>query len=355
VLLKAACALVAYAALEGAVFHTHLYDSIVEPESTTGNMELVLYNELARPVFEPHQVLAIGDSRIGFLPRIANETGRERGYGFGTIALGGTTPRTWYYALRAVDPTARGYSAILIESSDYDEPEQYDYLDNRDLDLHYVACRIGLPDLIDFSSSFVTPGMKWQAFRAIALKGYVFRKDFEEFIKAPLARLEKVRRYKRESAGWYYGFNGEDFSLAGIAIDWKTKAITYPPGLSPKQQKSVRDITFPDRPERNGRMRAYLQRWYGKILEHYKGSPTKLIFLRVPRGPVSRPSAEPYAGSLVRSLAGRPGVIVMPENRFDELERGEFFGDAMHMNGPGMKAFSKMLAEDAIRLVEGGK
>ena len=356
ILAKAGLALVAYAVIEGAIFHTHLYDSILEPESTTGHMELFFHNEIVRPKPEPRQVVAVGDSRMGFLPRIGNELLNARGYGFGSIALGGTTPRTWYYyELRAVDPTAKRYSAILIPSPDFNEPEQYDYLDNRELDLHYIVARIGLQDLFDLPASFPSTEMRWETTRAILARGYVFRKDFEDFIAHPFGRLEKVRMYKRESAGWYYGFNGEDFSLDGIQVDWANKQIQYPPQLSPAQQESVKGILFRDRPERDGRMERYLRTWYGRIIDRYKGTGTKLIFLRVARGPVHPPEVPPYPRSVVRSLAGQPNVIILPEHRFDVLERADYFGDAMHMNGPGMRAFSKMLAEETVAALEGAK
>ena len=38
-----------FAAFEGILFHTGLYSSIVEPDSTTGYMELQLRNEIRRP------------------------------------------------------------------------------------------------------------------------------------------------------------------------------------------------------------------------------------------------------------------------------------------------------------------
>lgn len=354
ILRKAGLALAAYAVLEGAIFHTHLYDSVLEPESTTGHMELFLHNELVREKHDRKQILAVGDSRMGFLTRIGDAAVEGSGYHFGSIALGGTTPRTWFYELRAADPQANRYAAILIPSPDFEEPEQYDYLDNRDLDLHYIAARVELRDLYDLPSSYVTADMKWEAARSILFKGYVFRRDFEEFIAHPFGRIERVKMYKRESHKWYYGFNGEDFSLAGTQIDWVNKKIDFPATVPVAQQESIRGYLFRNRPERNGRMAAYLRLWFGRIVEYYKGSGTKLIFMQVARAPMSPPPpAKPNTDSVVRSLAGTRDVILLPENRYEVLERPDYFGDAMHMNGPGMKAFSKMLAEDVVAMLDG--
>ena len=62
-----------YAALEGVIFHSGLYARIVEPGSTTGRMELQLQNEIRRPKPDRNQVLAVGHSRVAFMPKIANQ------------------------------------------------------------------------------------------------------------------------------------------------------------------------------------------------------------------------------------------------------------------------------------------
>ena len=131
-----------FAAFEGILFHTSLYSSIVEPDSTTGYMEIQLRNEIRRPKPNRNQVLAVGHSRMSLLPRVVNEEKPGTGYTFATIGLGGTSPRTWYYALRAVDPTAHNYAAIVIPTDDYNEPDSYDYQSERETDLHYLIARL---------------------------------------------------------------------------------------------------------------------------------------------------------------------------------------------------------------------
>jgi hypothetical protein len=94
-------------AVEFAIFHTDAYYTILSHDSSTGSVETYIRNELKRARTSPRQVLTIGDSRMGFLPRYANEL--QTGYEFGTIALGGATPRDWYYMLRGADPDANRY------------------------------------------------------------------------------------------------------------------------------------------------------------------------------------------------------------------------------------------------------
>ena len=63
---------IAFAAIEGAVFHTGLYPWILSPDASTGYLETILRNERERPKNGP-QVLGIGDSRMLLLPRLANQ------------------------------------------------------------------------------------------------------------------------------------------------------------------------------------------------------------------------------------------------------------------------------------------
>ena len=93
------------------------------------------------------------------------------GYTFATVGLGGTTPRVWYYALRAVDPNAHNYAAIVIPEDDYNEPDMYDYQSEREVDLHYLLARLELRDLLDFPWTFQSKKLQWQILRGMICKG----------------------------------------------------------------------------------------------------------------------------------------------------------------------------------------
>ena len=88
---------------------------------------------------------------------------------FATIGLGGTTPRTWYYALRAVDPHAHNYAAILIPTDDYNEPDSWEDHADRDSDLHYLIARLRLRDLQDFPWTYPSAKLRWTALEGIVL------------------------------------------------------------------------------------------------------------------------------------------------------------------------------------------
>jgi len=340
-----------FTAFEGILFHTGLYSSIIEPDSTTGYMELQLRNEIRRPKPDRNQVLAVGHSRMSLLPRVVNQEKPGTGYTFASIALGGTSPRTWYYALRAVDPNANNYAAIAIPSVDYNEPDTYDYLTEREMDLHYLIARLELRDIFEFPWTYRSKKLQWQIVRGILLKGTIYKRDFIEFLDHPSARIAKARYYASDSAGWYYGYGGMDKSLAGLQIDWQHKTMQFPASIPENERKEIENVSFPTLPPDQGRETAYLRYWYGRIIDHYRGSGTKLIFMRVPRSPTTPPDTPLKLNSAVRQIASLPDVVVLDGRLFNQLEHPGLFWDGQHLNRDGMEQFSRLLAGEVCRVL----
>jgi hypothetical protein len=340
--------------LDAAVFRT-FYASIVEPDSTTGSVEMKLWNEHKRERTEYPEILTVGDSRIPIYPRVSNELTPETGYFFANIATPGTSPRCWYYMLRYIDPGANRYRAIVIPEYGYPDEDLWDQHDNRIRDLHYAIARLRLRDAFEFASSFGSRENELKALRGAIWKGFVYQTDFQAFWKDPMARLAKVEQHRRDAWEWFYNFDGDDKNLNGLSADWEDNRFGYADNI-PRNMRDYleRELLRPPAPQ-VGRYRAYRQKWYGKILARYEGSGTQLIFLRMARGPVVRP--EPLADvktSVVRDLASDPNVLVMDEHAFDSLERPDLFVDPLHMNGPGCRMFSRMLARQVVALLGPG-
>ena len=340
-----------FAAFEGILFHTGFYSSIVEPDSSTGYMELQIRNEIRRPKPNHNQVLAVGHSRMALLPRVVNEEKPSTGYTFASIGLGGSTPRTWYYALSAIDPNARNYAAIVIPSDDYNEPDSYDYQSERETDLHYLLARLGFRDLFEFPWTYRDKRLQWQIVLGMILKGTVYKRDFLEFLDHPIARIAKARYYASDSAGWYYGYGGVDENLTGLQIDWQRKTIQYPDRVSASRREDIKNELLSPLPPDQGLETAYLRYWYRRIIDHYRGSDTKLIFLRVPRAAVPPPDAPPKMNSAIRQIASQPNVIVLDEQLFNQLEHPDLFWDGYHLNRDGMERFSRILATEVRRVL----
>ncbi len=343
---------VAFLLVEVLVFHTNLYPSILSTSSSTGVLETFLHNERRRVVTDRNQVLAIGDSRMGFFPRYANELKPATGYTFATIATPGTTPRCWYYMLRDADPTRRRYSAIVIAVGDYEDAEIWENYADRASDLRFLIARLRLSDLLEFSASYDDPALRMAAARGILLRGLVYKADFQDFLRHPVARIQEARLSRRESRHWFYDYTGPANNVKDVTIDWIAQQVNAPPNFDPGVKAEFR-LRFLDPPApEQGRHSAYLKHWFGKIYDLYRGSGTRIMFIRLPRGPVIRPdqpALNPH--SSVRELAARPDVIVSPEHFFDPLEKPELIMDPYHMNGPGCAEFSRMLGRHVRELL----
>jgi len=118
-----------------------------------------------------------------------------------------------------------------------------------------------------------------------------------------------------------------------------------------EQCQSIEESFLRDRPVDTGRGTAYFRYWYGHILDLYRGTQTKIVFFRLPRGPVSPPDYPPKRDSAIRQLASKPNVVVLDEHLFGELERPELFYDAMHVNREGSTRFTRMLAAEVARVL----
>jgi hypothetical protein len=202
-------------------------------------------------------------------------------------------------------------------------------------------------DAMEFAGSFHDPNLRWQAFRGALFKGLVYQSDFHEFLSNPARRFGKVRLNHWGYEEWTYGYVGSDRSMEGLEIDWKTLTAKFPPGADDNQRSSVQSFLLRAPVPQTGRLAAFRRQWFGRILDRYRGSRTKIVFLRLPRGPIPRPAfLARSTGSVIRQLASRPNVILADEHAFDAIEHPWLFHDGMHMNKPGVVMFSTTLARE---------
>jgi 8-oxo-dGTP pyrophosphatase MutT (NUDIX family) len=349
--LRLLCAAAAFAVAEGVVFRTGLYSRLLEPDSTAGLLQSVLDDEKRRVVAGPREVLAIGDSRMGMRARAANELEPETGYRFATIAMPGSTPRVWYYMLRDVDPTGRRYAAILIGVDEYDD-EDYADLSNREMDIRYVTPLLGWADVFPFAASFPEWRTRWEAARAAVFKGYAYRADVQDFLAHHKFRMKKIAVMRREAAAWRYNQAWDAGDVTGLSVDWKNWTIHFPEGSTESQKRILTEVLMRETVEQTGLRGKYLRQWYGRIVEHYRGSRTKIVFLRLPRGPVVRPILVARKTAVARELAASNSQVrLIGEHAFDSLEQPRFFGDPMHLNQAGSQEFSRMAAREIGRVL----
>jgi hypothetical protein len=341
-------------ALDGLLFRTPFYASILEPESSTGVFELILWREQqAQTRNGDNLVVTLGDSRFAYSPRLANELTAQTGYVFRHAGVAGTDVRSWYYMLRDLDPTARRYRAIVFGVTDYDDEDEFFTPDDDIRALHYVIARLRWSDVLEFGLSFHSRNLQWEALRGASLKGIVYQNDVLTFLSHPERRIQYARANHRNYEQWTYDYLETPRSLAGLQVDWKAWKVTFPPGLNQDQIDTInRDLMREPAPQ-TGRVAAYYRAWYGRILDRYRGSRTKIIFVRLARAPIPRPDGlVRKKSSTIRDFASSlPNVLLCDEHAFDSLEHPELFRDALHLNRAGIARFSPMLAEEIGRML----
>lgn len=336
----------AFLAAESLVFRTGWYNRYLEPDSAAGTVEFHLY-WLNR--FRPaglKETLVVGDSRVaeGFGAQQANELPTVKGERyFWSVGMPGTSPRVWYYMLRDADPTRRRFENIVIALDGFADRDLLDSQTDRIIDLNFAIGRIQLGDVRDFASSLKTVQYQREAMIGGFLKGTVYRHDVQALFQGIDARLAKVAAHREHGLDWYNGYQGNDRNLAGLTVDWKTHTINYPPGLDDSERNSIQATLMPALPPQTGETTRYRRLWLGRIIDLYRNSPTRVVFLQLPRAPLPLPpSPEPTA--FINWACRQPNVSVLEARTFAYLESPEFFFDGLHLNRAGRASFSTNLA-----------
>ncbi len=346
VLLELLVAAVVFMSLEALTFRTSLYPSILQPKSYAGRGSfLVEILQEHWPAPDKNAVLVVGNSRIGegFSSRFADEAADP--LRFINASNAGTNLRVWYYLLRRLDPQAGRFGAIVIPLETYNDVGR-DPTTTALLNISSILPHIRYADASSFASSFKEAPVRLRAFFVTIFKGYGYQKDFQEFLREPFTRLSQVKIFKRTRYTSAYNYKGSPKSIAGTSYDELQDQIIYPPDshLTPKMQWRLEYFCRGKQlPYDN---REFNQLWIGRIAKHYRRSTTRLIFIRLPRAPLILFDPQPVQpDSFVRTLTGQENVTLLPEAVFNDLERPEYYYDALHMNRAGREIFSQRLAE----------
>jgi hypothetical protein len=138
--------------------------------------------------------------------------------------------------------------------------------------------------------------------------------------------------------------------VTGLSVDWERRTIQYPSGSTDSQKQILNNVLLRETTLQTGQRGAYRRQWYGRIADLFRDSPARLVFLRLPRGPVVRPYPVAHKTAVARDLAARnPKVVLLPEHAFDSLEQPLLFGDPMHLNQQGSQEFTRMAAREVAR------
>jgi hypothetical protein len=248
--------------------------------------------------------------------------------------------------LRDVDPDANRFRAIVLQSDLYSDEDGDVSLADEMRDLHAVVALLRPTDVFDFAFSYVSTRHRFEALRGALVKGYVLKQDVQAFLETPSERIRKVAQFREGHHNWANDYEGHTESLSGLTVDWKSETLRLPQGVPDAIAKQLRTFLLRKRSPQTGAQTRYRQLWLGRIVDRYRSSNTRIVFLRVPRGPVINPITMSDQGpSTIRELAKSHGVIALAADTFNSLETPENFWDAVHMNRSGREQFSRMLAK----------
>jgi hypothetical protein len=280
-----------------------------------------------------------------FQTALANQLSKD--YTFASISTPGTTPRCWYYMLREADPQADRYAAILMSVADYDNSE-WEIGADWAADIAYLAPILKFTETAEFVTSFNHWPDRWQAFRASLLKGTAYQRDFQDLL-AHSPEREKALQWAREnSAATFHQYVPPNHTVEGLQVDLDSRnIIRYPASMTEAERSDAHRVLLRDPPPQPMH-REYLQKWFGKIVDHYRGSKTRLLFMRLPRGPLPRVYPAQRPGPLREYATQNTTITLLDEHLLDDLERPELFMDAMHVNARGSEQLTRKLTSETV-------
>jgi hypothetical protein len=336
----------AFIFLDGVIFHSGLYVSILAPNSYAGRIAEITQAEKDRAPSGLKEVLVLGDSRIaeGFSVTLANEFGSPHGLKFVSLAEPAASANTWYYMVREVDPTTRRYSAIVIPYGIGYEPNSADALR-----ISMTAPLLRYRDCFNFASGFQRWSGRFKAFTACGiLRGSAYQDDVVDLLEHPMARMRSIQReptrlHSREV------YKGRDYDLVGTSYDATTGRVTFADKLTETQKLAFqKSLIQPSQADTEYSLK--LQReWIPRIMNRYSNSPTAIVLTPVPRGPfVELPAfTKGYDSVLPSSIIQRTNFS-LPGNTFDFLEKPEYYFDAFHLNAKGRQRFTETLVSELM-------
>ena len=335
----------AFISVDGLVFHTRLYSSILAPESYAGRIAAITRAEKDRVSSGLKEVLVLGDSRMaeGFSAAVADKLSSIDGFKFVNLAEPASAVNIWDYMLREVDPTGDRYWAIVVPYGIGFEPNSADHLR-----ISMAAPLLRYGDCFNFASAFQRWSGRFRAFTACILRGSAFQSDVVDFLEHPIARVRSIQREPKtlQSRDLY---KGRDYDIVGTSYDPKTGQITFPSRLTAAQREAVRDsLMKPSQSETQDFLR--MQRdGIQRIIDRYSASPTEIVLTPVPRGPFAGlPGASMTFHAVFPIITTQKAVFSLPEQTFDFLEKPEYYFDGFHLNAKGRRRFTETLVAELV-------
>ena len=342
--------------LDSGLFRTGFYLNYLEPDSSAGDFENILEMARQKQFHRPHRALVLGDSQIaeGFSMRAADEEGAAAGWEFLNAAAAGSSMRTWYYLIRDIDPDRSHFDSIILPLRTYADVDDGDSRADREIDIRWMIGRLRLSDISQFAASFPSRAIRTRILTESLFEGLVYRRDLREFLRNPALRLRHLQDCRAACLDSYYSYPGRPESLSGVRVDWTSNPVQFSPNLSPELRDEIQAQAGFQTWSVHGPERRFREEWLGRILERYRGKPTRFIIIGVPRSPFPIPRSWPVdRNSFISAASRNPQVTILDERLFHDLEQPDLFFDLLHLNAKGRDLFSRRLTAALIERAGG--
>ncbi|HEY1883593.1 MAG TPA: MBOAT family protein [Candidatus Cybelea sp.] len=336
-----------FALIDVLAFRTGLYHAALDPASSTGSFETAIKRFRNLDAVPKTDVLVLGDSRIysGLNPQAASAA--APGLRFLNGGVPGTTPRCWPFFVRAIDPQARRFRAVVIAVDTYaDDDSAIGSLDgdDRPMDLRYVVFQTRLSDLPKLAGSFSDPRERVENGIDLFWRGQELRDDVQAFAANPFARFAALEAARGADTFDPLVAHPRSETLRGLTVDFAAGKIEYPPGLTATEQSAIATQVL-KLPEPSASYAKYRLQWLLPLAARYAQSGTPVFFVRIPTRPLHRSASQEPTGSLV-DIAQQEHARLVPAAPYIALERPELFADEDHLNAQGSLLFSRLLGHD---------
>ncbi len=350
--LLAAAAFALFSLVDVLAFRTGLYRAALDPASSTGSFEAAIAQNRSFRSDPRRDVLVLGDSRIysGLDPAAAAAAGG--GLRFLNAGVPGTTPRCWPFFVRAIDPQATRFRAVVIPVDTYgDDDGAIGSLDgdDRPMDLRYVVFQTRLTDLPKLAGSFSDPRERVENGIDLFWRGTELRDDVQAFMADPAARFAAIAQARTEPAYEPLAAHPRTESLSGLRADFSQNKLFYPSSVSDDGRTAIA-IQVLRVPKPSASYATYRLQWLGPIAARYRAAGIPVFFVRIPTRPVHRSAAPEAPGSLLE-IARDDGARLIPAAPYVALERPELFADEDHLNRAGSALFSRLLGRDVSAML----
>lgn len=346
-------AIAVFALADNFVFRTAVYAHL-PMITTSGRLAHFILDEESRPPSGKEEVMATGSSKMqfGLWDKVA-ENAADPGGRFRIIngATHGASEKWTYYILKRLDPGHRRYRAIVISDSEYKVYPYYDDQENDFAAAQALAPFITVRDWPDFISSFTNPAVR----ENVRYQGIFSSHGVGMDLLLSSGRI--AERILHGGVTKLLTDEGPPESVVALSTSVPgtaprgslVRVVSYPAHFDVFQRENAdADFRYPSTADAIGftrRQAQFHQKWLTKIIEMYEDSPTKLIFVQMPRWPVRLPRTAPIASApdIRDLLPRRKNVVFLDDSEFTFLEQPKYFWDLHHLNRVGRRLFSERL------------